>query len=258
MNNRRVHRVDDTSPDSWFKRLPTITRNWFGASVVLTLSVNFGLIDYYTIMYDTQAIKEGFQLWRLLTPLLYAGSFDIGTLFCWYAMIIYSEGYERGGPFNTGAGGKSSDYAFCLLLGAIMRFLSFSLGPAYFARSRPHCRFMVDYVMYVWTKRFPTARARMFVFDIPAIWLPFATLLLYAFVQADYTSVIYAIFFGHIYYFLADVVPKVYARDVLRTPEFLIDYFDANDANERRREAGARPAHVGHQWGSGGQRLGTN
>jgi Derlin-2/3 len=76
---------------------------------------------------------------------------------------------------------------------------------------------------------------------------------------------------GHIYYFLVDVIPAVYGKDFLQTPRFMIDYFGvghyqpaaapaprpgANAAGAAGGGGGGRGG--GHQWGVGGQRLGTN
>lgn len=74
---------------------------------------------------------------------------------------------------------------------------------------------------------------------------------------------------AHLYYFLADVVPQVQGREILHTPQFLIDKLGVG---EYRPEPAARarqgfgnaaaqtPAQQqgGHNWGGGGQRLGRN
>ena len=79
---------------------------------------------------------------------------------------------------------------------------------------------------------------------------------------------------GHLFYFLADVVPQVYGKDFLVTPLFLIDYFGVGhyQPDQAQREArnnpwNNRPAaggnttggtggRGGHNWGGGGRALG--
>ena len=69
---------------------------------------------------------------------------------------------------------------------------------------------------------------------------------------------------GHIYYFLADVIPAVYGKDVLKTPQFLIDTFGVGEytpevevAAAPRPVAANEPARGGgHNWGGRGQALG--
>lgn len=86
----------------WFKSLPIITRYWFGATMVVTLSVNFNIISAYQILFSWAAIKSKFELWRLLTPFCYVGPFDFSTLIGAYMLVQFSKQYESGGPFNTG------------------------------------------------------------------------------------------------------------------------------------------------------------
>lgn len=97
-----------------------------------------------------------------------------------------------------------------------------------------------------------------------------------------YIDMLHGLVIGHIYYFLVDVIPAVYGKDVLQTPRFLIDYFGVgqyqpptsepapnNNAAGRFGAVGGRPAGGGgaaaaagggggHHWGGTGQRLGTN
>ena len=40
---------DTPTPDQWFKALPIITQYWFGATMVITLSVNFNIISAYQV-----------------------------------------------------------------------------------------------------------------------------------------------------------------------------------------------------------------
>lgn len=97
---------------------------------------------------------------------------------------------------------------------------------------------------------------------------------------------------GHLYYFLADIVPLVYGKNVLNTPQFLIDQFGIGlyqpppqqQQQQQQYQAGAMPNPWrgggnntsnrnsnsssglrrrnadanGHDWGSGGRVLGGN
>ena len=77
---------------------------------------------------------------------------------------------------------------------------------------------------------------------------------------------------AHLYYFLADVVPQVQGREILQTPQFLIDRLGVGEyrpepaaapprqafGNAAQPAAAAAPQRGGHNWGGGGQRLGRN
>ena len=72
-------------------------------------------------------------------------------------MYQYSKQYEGGIVFNTGGGGGTADYAFMLLLGVLVMLVSgslFGLG-IFFGRN------MIYYVLYVWSKRNPTAQVSL-------------------------------------------------------------------------------------------------
>ena len=89
-----------------------------------------------------------------------------------------------------------------------------------------------------------------------------------------YADILHAIAVGHVFYFLVDVVPLVYGKDLLHTPQFLIDQLGVGayvapaatggTGNNTWQPPGranppsdpARPAR-GHNWGSGGERLGS-
>ena len=109
-----------------------------------------------------------------------------------------------------------------------------------------------------------------------AIYLPFAYLALTIFMGNGYYDMLHGYAAGHVYYFLADVVPQVYGKDLLTTPLFLIDYFGVghyqpetaptrtNPWNNRPGATGGAggsgggAARGGHNWGGGGRALGRD
>jgi Derlin-2/3 len=103
---------------------------------------------------------------------------------------------------------------------------------------------------------------------VKAIYLPFAYLALTVFMGNAYADMCHGLAIGHLYYFLVDVVPQVQGKDLLVTPQFLIDYFGigeyrADEPTMARvpaagRNDNAEPARGGggYGWGGAGQRLG--
>ena len=102
------------------------------------------------------------------------------------------------------------------------------------------------------------------------MYLPFAYLAVTVFMGNSYADMCHGLAVGHFYYFLVDVVPQVQGKDILITPQFLIDYFGvgeyrpeeptrmaqavAQDNNAQGRQGGAG----GYNWGATGQRLGRD
>lgn len=267
---------DPVGPDQWFNSLPIITRYWFGATLLLTLSVNFKVISGFHVVWSWASIKDKFELWRLLTPFCYAGPFDFSTLISVYMLVQFSKQYETGGPFNTGAGGGTADFAFCMLFGAGLMLLSWPVMVGFFALPPIFCRNMIYYVLYIWSKRHPTAQANIWGFPMAAIYLPFAYLAMTVFMGNSYMDMIHGMAVAHIYYFLVDVIPVVYGKDFLRTPQFLIDYFGVGQYQPQAdpmpraparggfgggttgENAGRANTGGGYNWGGGGRALGRD
>ena len=274
---------DAVSPRDWLESLPIITRYWFGATVLLTLAANFGIVSPAQLFFSWARIKTNFELWRVATCFCYAGPFDFSTLISVYMLVQFSKQYEAGGPFNTGAGGGTADYAFCVLFGATGMLVSYPVVIMVMKVFPLFTRNMIFYVLYVWSRRHPTANANIWGIPIPGVYLPFAYLAMTVFMGNNYTDMLHGLAVGHLYYYLADVVPQVTGKDIMKTPQFLIDYFGMGEYQppvvpravvpgqagaggvagvagvHNPAAAAAQPAAGqarGHQWGTGGRPLG--
>ena len=267
-----------------FNQLPIITRCWLGASLVLTLSVNFNIVSPMHTLWIWDNVKSNLEIYRFLTCFCYGGPFSMGLFFLVFMQCSFSQKYEEGIPFNTGAGGGTADYAFCWLLGAIGCLVTYPLlimmgifvMPSFYST-------MTYYVLYVWSKKNPTNNANIWGFPVQGLYLPFVYLAITVICGNPYQPMLHGMALGHLYYFMADVVPMVYGKDVLQTPGFLIDYFGLNQyqppanpyqSQPRQRMGGfgssasssssnntrstGSSSSSGHNWGSGGNRLGTS
>jgi Derlin-2/3 len=179
---------------------------------------------------------------------------------------------SRLSTFCVCVGGGTADYAFCMLLGIGMMLASYPLVLGWFSLPPVFCQNLIYYVLYIWSKRNPTAQANIWGFPMQGIYLPFAYLMLTVFMGNPYLPMLHGMIIGHIYYFLVDVIPSVYGKDFIQTPRFLIDFFGVGqfqpEVAPANNNAGARGGFGatnntnaqggGHTWGGGGQRLGTN
>eukprot|EP01083_Nonionella_stella_P074564 202320_1 len=230
MNARGLE--DTGGPQEWYDSLPIITKNWSTLAVGTTILTNFDIIPIRKLFWSYADLSENFEIWRIFTPFLWLGPFKFDTVITIFMLYQYSKNYEAGVVFNTGGGGGTADYAYMLLLGAMAILATgvlFGLG-VFFGGT------LVYYVLYVWSKRNPTAPA--------AIW---------------------------------GIPMKVYGKEYIRTPMFLIQKFGIGEyvppaprngmtgmggntfrpgrVNPPRDPAANAPAG-GHSWGGGGQRLG--
>lgn len=276
-----VQQLGDTGgPQDWFQSLPLVTRYWFGAALLTTCGANFGFFSPMKLIYIWDNVWENFEIWRFVTPFLFVGKFDFNTLFALYMLCSFSQRYETE-PYNTGAGGGTADYIFALMFGIAATFVTYPLMGMMMPMMPIFAKTLTFFVIYVWSKRHPTAPASIWGVEMKAIHLPFAYLVLTVLMGNPYSDILHGIAIGHLFYFLVDVVPVVYQKDVLHTPQFLIDRLGvgayvpptqapgarggAAQGNNVWRPPGranapadpARPAR-GHDWGGGGQRLGDN
>lgn len=279
--NTNVNQIDDTGgPQAWFKALPLVTRYWFGAALFATCAGNFGFISPMKMIYIWDNVWENFEIWRFLTPFLFVGKFDFNTLMCLYMLQSFSNRYETE-PYNTGAGGGTADYIFAMMFGCATILATYPIMGMILPVPPMFARTLMFFVLYTWSKRHPTAPASIWGVELKAIHLPFAYVVLNVLMGGMYSDLLHGIAVGHLFYFLVDVVPIVYGKDVLHTPQFLIDQLGvgayvapaAPAAGGRAGGVGnntwtppgrinppsepARPAR-GHSWGSGGQRLGSD
>ncbi|KAL3768272.1 hypothetical protein ACHAWO_012382 [Cyclotella atomus] len=276
-----VQQLGDTGgPQAWFQSLPLVTRYWFGAALLTTCGANFGFFSPMKLIYIWDNIWENFEIWRFVTPFLFVGKFDFNTLFALYMLCSFSQRYETE-PYNTGAGGGTADYIFALMFGIAATFVTYPLMGMLMPAMPIFAKTLTFFVIYVWSKRHPTAPASIWGVEMKAIHLPFAYLVLTVLMGNPYSDILHGIAIGHLFYFLVDVVPVVYQKDVLHTPQFLIDRLGvgayvppveapgarggAAQGNNVWRPPGranapadpARPTR-GHDWGGGGQRLGDS
>mmetsp|Transcript_7677 Transcript_7677/g.18937 ORF Transcript_7677/g.18937 Transcript_7677/m.18937 type:complete len:309 (-) Transcript_7677:135-1061(-) len=232
---------NNPTPADYFHSLPIVTKAWWGATAILTLSVNFGVVDGYHVAWIWKNVSTKMEIWRCLTAFCYAGPFSISTLIFLYMMWQFSKLYESGVPFNTGGGGGTSDYAFCLILGVIGILTTYPLLEMIgFGQTPVFCDNLVYYVLYVWSKKNPNDNSNIWGFPIQGVYLPFAYLGLTVLQGHAYEGMVHGMAVGHLYYFLADVVPIIYGKDVLQTPGFLIDrfgYFDFAAPTEPTRRS---------------------
>jgi Derlin-2/3 len=269
--NNNVHQMGDNplGPQQYFDSLPFITRYWIMAALGVTVAGNFQVFSPKLLSFSWVAIRTNFELWRCVTCFTYAGDFSFATLICLYMLQQFSKQYEGGGPYNTGAGGGTADYAFMLLFGMVVIMGSYPLLVAYFPLIPTFTRTLVFYVLYVWSKRNPNAPADIWGIPFPGMYLPFAYIAFTVFMGNYYFDLLHGVACGHLYYYLAHIVPTVTGKDILQTPQFLIDQFGIGEylppqaapeavpaPGGARAGAAAAPAAGAHNWGGGGNVLG--
>jgi Derlin-2/3 len=197
------------------------------------------------------------EAWRLITCFMYIGKFSWHSVINLHLMTQISARYESMGPICTRrrvlrqqqqqrhnnspyhSRGETSDYLFCLLFGMTGILLSqfyllpYILSPlSYtFHHYRFFSRHLTFYVLYIWSKHYPHHNVNLFGVVMSAAYLPYAYLVMgYAMNNGEVIpmDMLHGMFIGHVYYYLACIVPSVLGRgrSVLSTPILLIDLCD--------------------------------
>jgi len=263
-----------SSLEDWFKSLPIITRYWFAATFIFTAGMSFGVIDPMNYIFDFNAVKDRFEIWRLVTPFCILGKFSFPTAIALYMMVQYSKRHEMS-PYNTGGGSGTADYATTVLFGMALMLAVSASG---IFQMVVMCQHLVYMTLYLWSKRDANQDVSIYGFPVKASQLPFAYLGITVVMGNDPSPIIVGIVSGHVYYFLVEVVPAMYGKDVIHTPAFLVDFFGPGQYVPAVQAAAAggggwqAPGRVnppaqpaagggssGFSWGrGGGERLGSN
>jgi Derlin-2/3 len=157
-------------------------------------------------------------------------------------------------PFNTGAGGTSADFVWMLCLAAVIfPIIAFFMREFFFGEC------ILFMIMYVWSRREPEGTLNIFGFKFQALYLPWVYLAIRLVMGNSIIQPLEGIVVGHLYYFLAEVLPLSHNIDMIKTPGFvirLVDRLTGVTAVPTAVNTGRQPTQMGYTWG-GGRRLGV-
>ena len=265
------------SLQDWFKSLPLVTKILLVSTLLSGVAITFNFIPGELLILDWGRIRYEFHFWRLFTCFVIAGPFSFNFAMHTYILYENCKRYEAN-PFNTGAGGSSADFIWMLLTS--MTLLLF-IGPYFnmYVLSEP----ILYVIIHVWSRREPDIQLSMFGFKFKSVYLPLVYVIIRLIMGGSITEPLTGIAVGHLYYFLASVVPLSHGYQLVRTPKFCIDLatycsgfspipvaqgFQAtpppaarnnnttttnnNDANNNGNLRYRRPVQTGtYQWGQG-------
>ena len=207
--------------------IPPITRTLILGSATLALLVSLDLVTPYKLYFNWPLIRDKGQYWRMLTCLLYHGELSPQTIFDFTVFYYYSSKLELG-DFRHSPGN--------LIVFLVFTCSLFLIAASYFGlQFLNQC--LSASMLYLWARRNPNVDVSLMeIFVIKAQFLPlFITLLVTVFGFSVVDDLIgYAV--GHLYYFLADVLPNIpetKGLEPLESPlwlDILCDFFEISDA----------------------------
>jgi len=206
------------SPQEWFHSLPINTKFLLTSGILIGAAVSFNISSAATFAFVWPLVWHKFQIWRFFSCFIFAGSFSFNFLMHMYMLYQNSLRYEMN-PFNTGAGGTSADYLWFLLFGmTVLCIIGYIFEIAFLAEP------FLYMIMYVGCRREPQAIFNIFGFKIGALYLPWFYVALRLLMGGDIVLILIGIAVGHFYYFLVDVLPNTHGINLIKTPNFCIDF----------------------------------
>mmetsp|Transcript_47025 Transcript_47025/g.57770 ORF Transcript_47025/g.57770 Transcript_47025/m.57770 type:complete len:240 (+) Transcript_47025:75-794(+) len=208
----------ENTPEQWYKNLPLLTRIALTTFFGVTVFVQLGFLDPMLIALNWPMVINKLQVWRLLTPVAFFGTFSFQFLFQMYFFSSFSSKLEQNEAFAA-----PGDYLFFLLLQIVLLdVISLALAwPSGYPFLGPS---LVFAILYYWSRREPYAKLSFFSFSIQGYQFPFALLFFQLLIGGNIWMDLLGLASGHIYYFLHEVVPQEYGYTLIKTPAALTNF----------------------------------
>jgi len=225
-----------TGIEAWWRDLPIVTKWLFALSFGVTLAANFGVLDSIHLTLNFSDVFQQFEIWRLLTAFLFHGRLGFPFLIHMIFLVRYGQSLEQ-----TMFSGRTADFLFFLGFGSTILLVA-----AYFLNLKILGMSLIMMIIYLWSRKNPNVvMSFMFGIRFQAFYFPWVLVgfdvLMGGFPKAEIVGIIV----GHIYFFLEDIYPATGGPRLLKTPQFLYNWFPSPyqrvQANNNQR----------HTWGTG-------
>eukprot|EP00117_Sycon_ciliatum_P021860 scpid96677/ scgid3961/ Derlin-2; Degradation in endoplasmic reticulum protein 2; Der1-like protein 2; F-LAN-1; F-LANa &gt; Derlin-2; Degradation in endoplasmic reticulum protein 2; Der1-like protein 2 len=226
-----------------YMAIPPVTRAYTTACLITTILVQVEFVTPLQLYFNPYLTFRELQLWRLVTNFLFFGQLGFHFFFNLIFVYRYSRMLEEG-SFR----GRTADFVYMFALGGVgMLFCGYWFSLLFLGQA------FTIMLVYIWGQRNRFVRMNFLFITFRAPQLPWV-LLGFSFVLGSVFWVdVLGIAVGHVYYFLADVFPRMEGGcDVVSAPRILKVLFDkdshVDDANAYRPPAEDQPG--GYDWGA--------
>eukprot|EP00808_Paulinella_micropora_P003556 g20383.t1 len=207
-----------STPQDWFWGMPPCTRWYFATAMTTTVLITLGVVPAGLIILDFNKVFYKFQIWRLVSDFIFFGPFGIPFIIEMVILCVYMGKLESN--YYMGARGTADMITLLGFCGTCLLIIAWSigtlrmLGPA-----------LIFACMYIWSRKDPYRDVVFWGFKFMAWHFPFVVLVLAILGLGNPVMDMLGILVGHIYHFLNDIVPTVYGVFLMKTPDFLYNYF---------------------------------
>ncbi|KAJ2885390.1 hypothetical protein H4R27_001421 [Coemansia aciculifera] len=189
-----------TPIEEWYFQIPTCTRIYMTATVVLTLALQLEWMTPFQVFYNYDYAFSRGQYWRVFTTFLYMGKFSLEWLLNMYFIIQYCRDLEEGSFLN-----RPADFAWLLILMCItLLVVAPYLGFIYLGS------LLVSSMTYMWSRFYSYLFINfMGLFTVSAAYFPWVMLAFSSVVESRWPKgELAAIGVGHVFWFLSEEWPR--------------------------------------------------
>ena len=204
---------------AWYQEVPPFTRYFLTTSLFLSFCMTYGILDPMSLVLIFDKLLWRLQIWRLITPFVFAGTFSQNFLF---SMVMAYMTLRRCEDFFAG---KYPDFVVLVAFSMIASgFFSWLYGN-YMVLQQP----FLFCLMYVWCKLVPDVTIMLYFFPVQSKNLPWVLVAFSVLTGGDPFTDLIGIAAGHSYYFLRHVLPQSHGYNWLATPRWahaLVQYLE--------------------------------
>lgn len=150
-HGRNIHSAGQGSGNlkAWWDSIPPVTKTLGVSWLITSMGQAINLLPLHKLYLSSELIFTKFEIWRLVTNVLYLGKLSPRFAFRMLWLVMYSPPLENAMTlFNLG------EYAyfisFCVILSDLVSILT-PIGPI------PFCSEIIIYsILYMWSRNFST------------------------------------------------------------------------------------------------------
>lgn len=232
------------TPEQWYKSLPPITRFGLTSIFGVTCLSQMGVVSPGLIILDWTLVCHRLHLWRMFTNVFFFGDFNLGFIFHMYFFQSFSSRLENHETFL-----RPGEFLFFMLcqvffLDVLSLLISWPTGLPALGHA------LVFAIIYYWSRCESYAPLNFYSFIIKGYQFPFVLLFVQLLMGGNIMLDVLGLASGHIYYFLKDVVPGEYGYSLLKTPDFIVNFWTTHMQPDRAAPP-ARSMGLGRREGAG-------
>ena len=193
----------------------------FALSFMLTYMKSQRLISFISYLFlDFQLVFKKLQIWRLFTNLFIIGPFSMNFLmFClmFYSIVVKSE--RQAIYIKRYAEFLMMIFYLIISLNLInyLSYIFFDIKPSVTLTGQ-----FLHGLIYIDSKRDPERLSQIYFITVKNAYVPFCFMLFHILTGGSIYDDIIGILAGHLYFFLKDIIPITYHKDILVTPTYVI------------------------------------